>query len=251
MQVQVLTLFPDMFPGPLQSSIVGRAMANGVLQLGVTDIRDYAHDKHRSVDDYQFGGGTGMVMKPEPVFEATEAALGRLGPDASVVLTSPQGRRLEQGLVYELAQLPAMVVICGHYQGVDERVAEHLATHVVSIGDYVLSGGELPTMVLIESVCRLLPGAVGSADSVEGDSITTGVLQHPLYTRPSVYREWPVPDVLLSGNHAEIEKWRRRQSLLRTLRHRPDLLQYALLQPADVAFLQNEGYVQDEGYVKE
>lgn len=245
MQVQVLTLFPDMFPGPLQLSIVGRAMANGLLELGITDIRDYAHDSHRSVDDYQFGGGAGMVMKPEPVFEATEAALDRLGQDAAVVLTSPQGKRLDQGLVYELAQMPAVVIICGHYQGVDERVTEHLATHVVSIGDYVLSGGELPAMVLVESICRLLPGAVGSADSVEGDSITTGLLQHPLYTRPSLYRQWPVPDVLLSGNHAEIDKWRRRQSLLRTLRHRPDLLdsgvESGLIQSDDVPFLESPG----------
>ncbi len=220
-------------------------MANGLLQLGVTDIRDYAHDSHRSVDDYQFGGGSGMVMKPEPVFEATEAALDRLGQDAAVVLTSPQGKRLDQGLVYELAQMPAVVIICGHYQGVDERVTEHLATHVVSIGDYVLSGGELPAMVLVESICRLLPGAVRSADSVEGDSITTGLLQHPLYTRPSEYRGWPVPDVLLSGNHAEIDKWKRRQSLLRTLRHRPDLIEFAvesgLLQPDDVPFLESPG----------
>ena len=220
-------------------------MANGVLQLGVTDIRDYAHDSHRSVDDYQFGGGAGMVMKPEPVFEATEAALSHLGTDAAVVLMSPQGRRLGQGLVYELAQLPAMAIICGHYQGVDERVTEHLATHVVSIGDYVLSGGELPAMILVESVCRLLPGAVGSADSVEGDSITAGLLQHPLYTRPSVYREWPVPEVLLSGNHAEINRWRRRQSLLRTLRHRPDLLESAHLESHDLAFLQGQGYPKD------
>jgi tRNA (guanine37-N1)-methyltransferase len=245
MQVQVLTLFPDMFPGPLQRSIVGRAMASGLLELGITDIRDYAYDSHRSVDDYQFGGGSGMVMKPGPVFEATEAVLDRLGQDAAVVLTSPQGKRLHQGLVYELAQMPAVVIICGHYQGVDERVTEHLATHVVSIGDYVLSGGELPAMVLVESICRLLPGAVGSADSVEGDSITTGLLQHPLYTRPSLYRQWPVPDVLLSGNHAEIDKWRRRQSLLRTLRHRPDLLdsgvESGLIQSDDVPFLESPG----------
>ena len=245
MQVQVLTLFPDMFPGPLQSSIVGRAMAGGLLELGVIDIRDHAHDNHRSVDDYQFGGGAGMVMKPGPVFEATEAAMVKLGSDAPVVLTSPQGRRLDQGLVYELAQMPALVIICGHYQGVDERVAEHLATHVVSIGDYVLSGGELPAMVLVEALCRLLPGAVGSSNSVEGDSITTGLLQHPIYTRPSIYRDWSVPDVLLSGNHAEIERWRRRQSLLRTLRNRPDLLQYAALQPSDLAFLHANGYVKE------
>ena len=242
MHVQVLTLFPNMFPGPLQFSIVGRAIASGVLRLGVTDIREYTHDGHRTVDDYQFGGGAGMVMKPGPVFEATEAALAALGHDAAVVLTSPQGQRLAQGLVHELAQMPAMVIICGHYQGVDERVTEHLATHVVSIGDYVLSGGELPAMVLVESVCRLLPGAVGSADSVEGDSITTGLLQHPLYTRPSLYRDWPVPDVLLSGHRAEIQRWRRRQALIRTLRHRPDLLNSAPLQPDDFVFLESQGY---------
>ena len=213
--------------------------------MGITDIRDYAHDNHRSVDDYQFGGGTGMVMKPEPVFEAAEAALAMLGQDVPVVLTSPQGKKLEQGLVCELAQMPAMVVICGHYQGVDERVSEHLATHVVSIGDYVLSGGELPAMVLVESICRWLPGAVGSSGSVEGDSITTGLLQHPLYTRPSLYRDWPVPQVLLSGDHAEIERWRRRQSLLRTLRLRPDLLRSASLHPEDLAFLESQGYVKE------
>ena len=248
MRIQLLTIFPHMFPGPLQHSIVGRAIANRILQLHVIDIRHYAHDNHRSVDDYQFGGGPGMVMKPAPIFEATEAALSNLPPETAtqtpVILTSPQGQPLRQPLLHQLAQSPAMIIICGHYQGVDERVADHLATHVISIGDYVLSGGELPAMVLIESLCRLIPGAVGSADSVEGDSLTTNLLQHPLYTRPSLYRQWPVPDVLLSGNHPEIQLWRRRQSLLRTLRHRPDLLPSANLTPDDLAFLQSHGYTQ-------
>ena len=249
MHVQVLTLFPDMFPGPLQHGVVGRAMANDLLQLDVINIRDYAHDAHRTVDDYQFGGGPGMVMKPAPVFEAAEAALARLDPgldlSPAVVLMTPQGRRLEQGLAWELAQSRAIIIICGHYQGVDERVAEHLATHQVSIGDCLLSGGELPAMVLVESVCRLLPGAVGSADSVEGDSITSGLLQHPLYTRPSLYRQWPTPEVLLSGNHAAIEQWRRNQSLLRTWRNRPDLLRSAPLSPQDLVFLESQGYQKD------
>ena len=178
--------------------------------------------------------------------EATEAALASVpdgvARDTAVVLISPQGKRLEQGLAQELSQCPGLVIICGHYQGVDERVRQHLATYEISIGDYVLSGGELPAMVLIETVCRLLPGAVGSADSVDGDSITSGLLQYPLYTRPHVYRDWTAPDVLLSGNHAEIKRWQRRESLLRTWISRPDLLANADLSSDDIAFLKSQGY---------
>ena len=246
MLVRVLTLFPAMFPGPLQQSIVGRAMARGSLRLEAMDLRDYTHDSHRTADDYQFGGGPGMVMKPEPLFEAVEAAL-KAPPDgpnkkSPVVLMSPQGELLHQRLASELAQSPHLVIICGHYQGVDERVRDELVTHEVSIGDYVLTGGELAAMVLIDCVARLLPGTVGSADSVEGDSITSGLLQHPIYTRPQDYRGWTVPEVLLSGNHPEIARWRRHQALLKTLRRRPDLLASADLSEDDKTFLEGCGY---------
>ena len=235
-----------MFPGPLRHSIVGRAMAGGLLQLQVADIRDFTHDAHHSADDYQYGGGPGMVMKPEPVFEAVEAALEALPEEAAgatpVILMSPQGVMLDQPLAGELAQRPAMVVICGHYQGVDARVRDHLATHEMSIGDYVLTGGELAAMVLVDCVARLLPGVVGSTESVEGDSITSGLLQHPLYTRPQEYRGWEVPEVLLSGNHREIARWRTQQGLLATLKQRPDLLASANLSEEDRKFLRASGF---------
>ena len=247
MLFHVLTLFPEAFGLPLQFSIVGRAVQRGLVAIDVTDIRDYTHDAHGTADDSQFGGGHGMVMKPEPVFEAAEAALSAYTPversAVPVILTTPQGELLTQRLVEEWARAPAIALICGHYAGVDERVAEGLATRKVSTGDYVLTGGELPAMMIIDAVTRLLPGVVGSPESVAGDSITTGVLQHPLYTRPAEYRGMAVPDVLLSGHHAEIDRWRRRQSLERTLTHRPDLLKSAPLTPDDRRYLASLGYV--------
>ena len=246
MRFHVLTLFPEAFGQPLQFSIVARAVQRGQVAIEVTDIRDYTHDAHGTADDYQFGGGHGMVMKPEPVFEAAEAALSCYTAEERasipVILLTPQGELLTQRLVEELATAPAIAFICGHYAGVDERIAEGLATRQVSVGDYVLTGGELPAMLIIDAVTRLLPGVVGSAESVEGDSITTGLLQHPLYTRPAEYRGMSTPDILLSGHHAEIERWRRRKSLERTLARRPDLLHTAPLTSEDRQYLRTLGY---------
>ena len=246
MRYHVLTLFPEVFAQPLQFSIVARAVQRSQVSIEVTDIRDHTHDAHGTADDYQFGGGHGMVMKPEPVFEAAEAALSGYSAEEReeipVILTTPQGELLTQRLVEELSGAPAIAIICGHYAGVDDRVAEGLATLEVSTGDYVLTGGELPAMIIIDAVTRLLPGVVGSPGSVAADSITTGLLQHPLYTRPAEYRGMPVPDVLLSGHHAEIDKWRRRKTLERTLARRPDLLPSAPLTEEDRRYLAEMGY---------
>ena len=249
MRFHVLTLFPEAFAEPLQFSIVSRAVQRGQVSIEVTDIRDHTHDAHGTADDYQFGGGHGMVMKPEPVFEAAEATLGRYAAEERcripVILLTPQGELLTQKLVEELSEAPAVALICGHYAGVDERIADGVATRLMSVGDYVLTGGELPAMLIIDAVTRLLPGVVGSPESVAGDSITTGLLQHPLYTRPAEFRGMTAPDVLLSGHHAEIEKWRRRKSLERTLARRPDLLSTASLTAEDREYLSSLGYLED------
>ena len=246
MKFLVLSLFPEAFSGPLEHSMVGRARERGIISVELTDIRKYAHDAHGTADDYQFGGGPGMVMKPEPVFEAVEDVLASLPPeqrsDTPVILLSPQGELLSQALVSELSQFPALVLLCGHYAGVDERVRQHLVTREVSIGDYVLTGGELAALVLIDSVARFVEGVVGSQENVLEDSITSGLLQHPLYTRPAEYRGHEVPEVLRSGNHAEIDRWRRQQSLKRTLERRPDLLQAADLTDGDLRYLSSLGY---------
>ena len=246
MRIHILTLFPAMFQGPFHQSVIKRAVERGLVQIQIRDIRDHTHDSHHTADDYQYGGGAGMVMKPEPIFEAVEDALAHYSQEARrempVILLSPQGRLLHQKVAEELARRPGMVLICGHYEGVDERISETLATDEISIADYVLTGGELAAMVLVDAVVRLIPGVVGSAESVQGDSITSGLLQHPLYTRPPVYRDLEVPPVLLSGNHGDIARWRRQQSLLRTLKRRPDLLEVAELTPEDLAFLQSHGY---------
>jgi tRNA (guanine37-N1)-methyltransferase len=222
-RIDVLTIFPGIFESPLRESLLGRAIAEGVLDVGVHDIRDSTTDKHRQVDDESYGGGPGMVMKPEPVFAAVEA-LGE-GPKR-VLLLSPAGRRLDQGLVRELAAEPWLVLVCGRYEGVDERVVEGLPAEEVSIGDYVLSGGEVPALVLLEAVTRLVPGVIGRGESHERDSFgPEGILDHPHYTRPAEFRGMAVPEVLLSGNHAEIERWRRQAALEKTRRNRPDLLE--------------------------
>ncbi len=246
MRFHVLTLFPEAFGEPLQFSIVARAVQREQVAIEVTDIRDYTHDAHGTADDYQFGGGYGMVMKPEPIFEAAEAALSSYTDEERaqipVILLTPQGELLTQRLVEELSTTPAIALICGHYAGVDERIAEGLATRQISVGDYVLTGGELPAMIIIDAVTRLLPGVVGSPESVAGDSISTGLLQHPLYTRPAEYLGMTAPEVLLSGHHAEIERWRRRKSLERTLSRRPDLLRTAPLTDDDLKYLSALGY---------
>jgi tRNA (guanine37-N1)-methyltransferase len=210
-----------MFAGPLGHSIVGRAIDRGLLEVALTDVRSFATDRHRTVDDYPYGGGPGMVMKPDTLFAAAES-VARAG--SPVILLTPQGRVFTQGIAAELAREEQLTLVCGHYEGVDERVREHLATDELSIGDYVLTGGELPAMVVIDAVARLLPGVLGGADSTSEESHSAGLLEYPQYTRPPSFRGQDVPDVLLSGNHAEIAKWRRRQALLRTARRRPDLL---------------------------
>jgi len=210
-----------MFAGPFDASIVHRAAEAGIVQIAVHDLRSWAHDRHRTADDTPYGGGPGMIMKPEPIFEAVDD-LGT--PEAEIVLLTPNGEILTQKIVEEMAAQPHVVMICGHYEGVDERVADGLATRLISIGDYVLSGGELPAMVLVDAVVRLLPGAVGCADSCREEAFSDGLLEYPQYTRPRVYRGREVPDILLSGNHQEVARWKRRAALRRTLERRPDLL---------------------------
>jgi len=223
MRIDILTIFPGIFESPLRESLLGRAVRAGILDVRVHDIRDFATDRHRQVDDESYGGGPGMVMKPEPIFAAVEA-LGR--GERRLIVLSPSGRRLDQALVRELALEPWLVLICGRYEGIDERVVQGLPAEEISIGDYVLSGGELPALVVLEAVARLVPGVIGREESHERDSFgEDGLLDHPHYTRPSEFRGMRVPDVLLSGNHAEIERWRREAALEKTRRNRPDLLE--------------------------
>ena len=242
MRFHVLTLFPGAFKGPLETSMLELACRRGLISIEIRNIRDYTHDAHGTADDYQFGGGAGMVLKPEPIFEAVEDVLGGRTPEQRanipVLLMSPQGDRLDQRLAEALAGAEELVLICGHYAGVDERVRQHLASHEISIGDYVLSGGELAAMVLVEAVARLISGVVGSVESTEDDSFTTGLLQHPQYTRPDDFRGWPVPRVLTSGNHAEVDRWRREESLRRTYQRRPELLESAELSDDDRRFIE-------------
>ena len=244
MRFHVLTLFPEMFASYLGEGILTRAQEGKLLSVNLHDIREYTHDRHRTVDDYPYGGGPGMVMKPAPLFEAVETIRdsGELAGSSPVILLTPQGRTFTQVIAEELAAHSEIALICGRYEGVDERVVKHLATDSISIGDYVLGGGELAAMVIIEAVSRLLPGVVGSAESPANDSFTTRLLQHPIYTRPASFRDWHVPEILLSGHHAEIARWRRRESLLRTFLNRPDLLDRhpkGELSEDDVRFLED------------
>ncbi len=227
MRIDILTIFPGMFRGPFEESIVKRAVEKELVQIFLHDIRDYASDKHRTVDDYPFGGGQGMLMKPEPLFAAVEDVQGQAAERGPIVLLTPQGRLFDQKVAVELARHDRLVLICGHYEGVDARVHEHLATDEISIGDYVLSGGELAAMVVVDAVVRQIPGVLGSPLSSADDSFAEGLLEYPQYTRPADFRGMSVPEVLLSGNHGEIALWRRQQSLLRTARRRPDLLIHA------------------------
>jgi tRNA (guanine37-N1)-methyltransferase len=226
MKFDIVTIFPRMVEAPLQEGIVGRAIAKGLLDVRVHDLRDFTTDRHRVVDDVPFGGGPGMVLKPEPLFAAAEAILAqRRAATAAIVLTSPDGERFTHRVAKRLSAQEHVVILCGRYEGVDERVRDHLATEAISIGDYVLSGGELPALVIVDAIARLIPGVVGDEASVTGDTFARGgLLDYPQYTRPAEFRGLGVPPVLLSGHHAEIEKWRRDQALERTRRHRPDLL---------------------------
>jgi len=226
MRIDILSLFPEMFTGPFGSSIIKRALDAGLLSVQITNPRDFALDKHHIVDDYPFGGGSGMVMKPEPLFHAAEhviAANNRLR--RRIILFAPGGRRFDQEKAKELACYEQLILICGHYEGIDERVRQYLADETISIGDYVLTGGELPAMVLTDAVSRMLPGVLGANDAAEHDSFYHGLLEYPQYTRPRDFRGWQVPEILVSGDHAKIALWRRKQSLRSTLRLRPDLLE--------------------------
>ncbi|RME46336.1 MAG: tRNA (guanosine(37)-N1)-methyltransferase TrmD [Chloroflexi bacterium] len=238
MHIDIFTLFPDMFVGPFQESIIKRAQENGLISIAVHDIRAYATDRHHTTDDTPYGGGGGMVMKPEPIFRAVEDVLGEAIKDTPIILLTPQGRRFTQQVALELAARERLALICGHYEGVDERVRQHLATDEISIGDYVLTGGELPAMVIVDAVTRLLPGALGDPSAAESDSYASGLLEHPHYTRPYDFRGWRVPDILLSGHHGEVARWRRREALRRTWERRPDLLETADLTEEDLAFLE-------------
>jgi tRNA (guanine37-N1)-methyltransferase len=229
MKVDVFTLLPDVMDAYLRSSILGRAQITGLLDVKLHNIRDYTTDKHRTTDDEPFGGGGGMVMKPEPIFDAVESVLGDILGQVPVIMLTPQGRLFSQKVARELAQMPHLALICGRYEGVDERVRQHLATDEISIGDYVLTGGEIPALTVIDAVTRLLPGALGDSEAFLKDSHTRGLLEYPHFTRPANFRGWEVPEILRSGDHARINAWRREQSLIRTATRRPDLLKKASL----------------------
>jgi len=243
MIIDILTLFPEMFAGPFDNSIIKRAREKGMLEIHLTNIRDFAHDKHRIVDDYPFGGGSGMVMKPEPVFEAVKHIKGRdEGSGSRVILMCPQGGVFNQETAKRLAREAHLVLICGHYEGIDERVRERIVDEELSIGDFVLTGGEIPAMVVVDAISRLIPGVLGDQESYVNDSFYDGILEHPQYTRPREFEGMPVPEVLLSGNHEKIRLWRRKMSLRRTVERRPDLLKLEDLSAADRKLLeQTEG----------
>lgn len=238
MRIDIITLFPSMFKGPFEESIIKRAQQKGIVEIHLHNLRDFTTDRHRTVDDAPFGGGAGMVMKVEPIYRALNHIKKELKKEGKVILLSPQGRKLTQELVAELKEENSLILICGRYEGVDERVREHLIDKEISIGDYVLSGGELPAMVLVDALVRLLPGAVGNERSVREDSFYRGLLDYPQYTRPAEFMGWKVPEVLRLGDHQKIEEWRRIQMLKRTLQRRADLLEKAKLTPEERKYLE-------------
>lgn len=248
MQFEVFTLLPEIFPPYLESSMLLRARQRGLVTVHVHNIRDYTHDKHHVTDDTPYGGGGGMVMKPEPVFEAIESVLGldphqtAPRPACPIIMLTPQGRLFSQSIAEKLSQYEKIALICGRYEGIDERIREHLVTDEISIGDYVLTGGELPALIVIDAVSRLIPGVLGDPDGALDDSHASGLLEYPHYTRPPEFRGWKVPEILLSGDHGKIEKWRREQSLLRTLDRRPDLLDNIDLTEKERIFLRDNGW---------
>jgi len=236
MRFDVFTLFPQAMQPYFEISMLQKAQEHGLLEAHFHDIRTWTTDKHHVTDDAPYGGGGGMVMKPEPVFTAMEAVLGA-PPDCPVILMTPQGRVFNMQIARELAVHPRLALVCGRYEGVDERIREHLVTDEISIGDYVVTGGELPALIVMDAVARFIPGVLGDPDGAMDDSHASGLLEYPHYTRPPEFRGWSVPEVLLNGNHAVIQKWRRRQSLVRTLKRRPDLLEKADLSDEERAFL--------------
>jgi tRNA (guanine37-N1)-methyltransferase len=238
MQFEVFTLLPEVFPPYLESSILQRARQRGLIDVRIRNIRDYTHDRHHTTDDTPYGGGGGMVMKPEPVFEAVESVLGTPLPPIPLILLTPQGRVFTQRVAEDLTRHERIALLCGRYEGVDERIREHLVTDEISVGDYVLTGGELPALLLIDAVSRLIPGVLGDPTGAEDDSHSMGLLEYPHYTRPPEFRGWKAPEILLSGDHAKIEKWRREQALQRTLRKRPDMIEKADLSEAEKKFIE-------------
>jgi tRNA (guanine37-N1)-methyltransferase len=237
MRFDIMTLFPEVVESVLGSSIIGRARERGVVEIVCHNIRDYTEDKHRRVDDYPYGGGMGMIMQVQPICRCFDAIRSQLPQRPHVIYLSPQGQVLTQKKVLELSKLPFITLLCGHYEGVDERAVELIVDEEISIGDYVLTGGEIPAMALADAVCRMIPGVLSEPQAFEGESHFNGLLEYPQYTRPPVYQGKAVPEVLLGGHHANIEKWRRAQSLLRTLKRRPDMLEKAKLSQEDKAFL--------------
>jgi tRNA (guanine37-N1)-methyltransferase len=236
MKIDVLTLFPPMFEGVFSASILGKARDKGIVELNTVNFRDFANNKHNTVDDYPYGGGGGMVLKAEPIFAAVESLIqSELDEESQprIILMCPQGEPFSQRKAEELSKEQHLIFICGHYEGYDERIREHLVTDELSIGDYVLTGGELPAMAVIDSVVRLLPGVLGNETSAVTDSFSTGLLEYPHYTRPAQFRDWQVPDILVSGHHANIEQWRREQAILRTWSKRPELLDNFPLTPKE------------------
>ncbi|MBK7449306.1 MAG: tRNA (guanosine(37)-N1)-methyltransferase TrmD [Anaerolineales bacterium] len=247
MQFEVFTLLPEVFPSYLETSILKRARERGLIHVNVHNIRNHTHDRHHTTDDTPYGGGGGMVMKPEPVFEAIETVLGIASPPSTpelesplpIILLTPQGRVFNQSIAKELSQHSKIVLLCGRYEGIDERIRQNLVTDEISIGDYVLTGGEIPALILIDAISRLLPDVLGDPTGAEDDSHAMGLLEYPHYTRPPEFRGSKVPDVLLSGDHAKIDKWRREQALERTFKKRPDMLEKADLSEADKKFIKS------------
>lgn len=242
MRIDILTLFPRMFVGPFEESIIRRAIEGGYVHLNIYNIRDYTHDRHNTVDDYTYGGGSGMVLKPEPIFEAAELIASNQpyeGKSPRIILLTPQGRLFSQKIAAELAKEDNLVIICGHYEGVDERISVYLANDEISIGDYVLTGGEIPATVVLDATIRLIPGVLGAETSTEDESHSHNLLEYPQYTRPPSFRGWQVPEILLSGNHAAISQWRREQSLKRTWMRRPDLINRGQMSQEDQVVIDN------------
>lgn len=239
MRIDIISLFPEMFTGPLGHSILKRAQDNGLISVQVTNPRDFTYDKHRIVDDCPFGGGAGMVMKPEPIFRAVESVVNANSTSRKrIILMCPGGQAFDQAKARELAGYEQLVFICGHYEGIDARIRDHVVDEAISIGDYVLTGGELPAMVITDAVARMIPGVLGADDSAQHDSFYNGLLEYPQYTRPREFNGWEVPEILLSGDHAKIERWRRKESLRATLERRPDLLDNVEITPLDDKLLQ-------------
>jgi tRNA (guanine37-N1)-methyltransferase len=243
MQFDIFTILPEVFSPYLESSILQRARQRGLIEVRVHNIRDYTQDKHHTTDDTPYGGGGGMVMKPEPIFEAVESVLGSLPTSGQpttvpVILLTPQGRVFNQRMAEELSRYEKIALLCGRYEGVDERIREHLVTDEISVGDYVLTGGELPALVMIDALSRLIPGVLGDPEGAQDDSHSMGLLEYPHYTRPPDFRGWGVPEVLLSGDHGRIERWRREQALLRTFNKRPDMLEKADLSETEKKFVE-------------